>query len=121
MDWDIDKALKALRADFRPFLRLGNEVVNSSRLPALGLKPRDLSVSTDLWFVTFGRDPDPQLTFYGYSLHEACLRATKFLKKAKVKELANLGLTRKPKKLNHYDRSKTSGKKGKDRESASAV
>jgi hypothetical protein len=112
MNWDIDKALRAFTADFRPLIRLGNETVNANRLKEIGLKPWPSSaISVDLWFVTFGRDPDPQLTFYGYSLHEACLRATKFLKKAKTKELAGLGLKRKPKKLNHYDRSKTSGKK----------
>lgn len=105
MKWDIDKALRFISPKTRPYFRLGNEDVNVNRMASMGLVPTERDKTCGfacLWYLTIGREDEHFKTFWGRSLHDACLRARKYLKKAKSEELVQLGIQLRPRKTGRF-------------------
>lgn len=104
MKFDVDKFMQRLVVKGWPHRTLSWEMMNVHRLVKEGLRARPGDVGTvGVWRLTFGQENGKQRTFYGFEIREACLKAKKFLKKAKPKEIEALG-SAKPKKANHYQR-----------------
>lgn len=106
MKWDIDRTLRFFRAETQTTVLIGNETVSSAQLQTLGLKVRNNLDSAEIWHLTFGPDQGVQLSFHGFTIHDACIRAVKYLKKAAPEELEALQIKRKPKKPGGYVRGK---------------
>jgi hypothetical protein len=104
MFWNIDKTLRDLFPTGRSVATLRCELINVHRLTQEGLCPRPGDTGmVRVWILSFGQDQGAQKTFYGFTIHDVCLRTVKFLKKAKARQLLVLGV-RKPKKRNNFVR-----------------
>lgn len=106
MRFDVDKVMRRLVVKGTPFIAMTLEFMNIHRLAKEGLKVRSSEESPVLvWSLVFGQLYGPKKAVFGFTLHEACIRAVKFLKKAKPAEVVALGAI-KPRKVNHYLRKK---------------
>ncbi len=119
MKWDIDRTLRLISTP-ESRVQIGNASANFELVRELGLPTQGLSVdkSVQLFHLSISRS-DSKLTkmFWGFTVHDACLRALKFVKTAKAEDLEPIGLLWKARKVNknarrHIKRQRTTGVEG---------